>query len=107
MEAAKLQKLLGVEDNELILYGYTFARDSVFAYFELGKLCVATAEYNHPAVIVRYPKVYGYILRDGIKRFYRQSTLPALRELMETFGESLSETDGNGRQYNARDKVYF
>lgn len=105
---ADLQRFLGVENNRVILYGYTFDRDTVVVFFEDEKL--VREDYN--GYKDRYlcrewesnKQVPGSIWTEQIKRWYRNGTNARLRSLILAFGGNLCETDGGSM--NAGDEVY-
>jgi hypothetical protein len=95
MTAQEFQHYLQVADHEIILYGYTVERESLFIYFEKGQL-IRLTEKNKQVNRESYNYLVPGIWRS--KRFYPNGTNPRLRSLMNSFAV-LSETNLHGR-YN-------
>lgn len=89
MLAVDVQKLIGVEDLDVIAYGYTFERNSVEIWFEnkyLKRLTIFKGDSNIEQTINFNPEFFN------IKRFYRDRTNPKLIELFRAFGNLLPLT---------------
>ena len=96
MLATELQQLLNVEDQSLILYGYTFPPSSlgVYFFFENGELVRHESSgnelYVHKNTLVTPEHLFA-----GVKRFYRQGTNENLRRFVASFRDyPLPEVDG-------------
>lgn len=99
LEAKVVQQLLTVADMDTVAYGYTFDRKTVTVWFEDGKVCRSDvhsgrlSEAQYEECVKRYDTFDGEtILHAGIKRWYADKTVPALREWCKTFGRPLTET---------------
>lgn len=92
--AQELQEILKVEDNRIILYGYTFQRETVEWYFEHCHLVRVTTDGDRVIRYLAMKEVTQSHLTGNIKRFYRNGTNSKLRDLFETFRGGLWETSG-------------
>lgn len=97
LKAIEVQKLLGVEDLEIIAYGYTFERNSVEIWFENGQL--VRREWNHGLDDKKSSEFFQPLyLKDGIKRWYKGTAEGGLNkrlvDFFETFGCPLVTTPG-------------
>lgn len=100
MKAIELQKILGVEDNQIILYGYTYNRSTVEIYFESGKLIRVTKDLDVIEKVIASEDVTCNLLFSEIKRFYSNGTNPKFRNLSEIFRDfGLCETKGGKVSY--------
>jgi len=84
----------------VILYGYTFARETLFVFIDNDDNLVRVTE-DHRGNVLRYetsPNVHPSIWSQNVKRWYRDDTNDNVRELCASFMEyGLTETNGGGR----------
>jgi len=96
LDAVIAQELLDVNDNEVVLYGYTHSRHTLCVFFENGKLIRVWSD--HTGVLVRweeFEQMHGDVLFANVKRWYENGTLPMLRDFVESFSfDRLPETPG-------------
>jgi len=102
LPAKDIQAMLGVEDDVVIAYGYTFDRDSVYIMFHKGWL--VRSDYRRDE-LVRLQESHTFqpcYFQDSMKRWYRgtdeRGINPRLLDLFETFGAPLSVVEG-GKGY--------
>lgn len=102
LPAKTIQKLLKAKDRQIIAYGYEPLMDdrprlTLCVWFEGGKLYRAGWSYNKPPSEVYvsdtfHPNFFTML----VKRWYKNGLLPGLVDWFETFGTTLSTTDGGG-----------
>jgi hypothetical protein len=99
LKAPYVQKLLGVEDNVVVAYGYTMDRATLKVWFEKERLF--RQEYLRDGTILvteDSPDFEPSYFREKVKRWYLGEGLrrlnPMLQDLFETFGNPLSTTSG-------------
>lgn len=106
LKAVQVQYMLGASDLTLLAFGYTFDRNTLYVYFDGGKLVRLETKYGHPEpqfVDWRASEFFDpSYLKDNVKRWYvgldqnlniagKHLNVP-LRNLFETFGSSLPTT---------------
>ena len=94
LTAGRVQELIGVADNVVVAYGYTFDRHTLNIFFQDGKIVRATTPYgkntDYCQSVIFEPKFFT----DGVKRWYADGFNERLRGLFETFSDGLSFTAG-------------
>lgn len=101
LTAKQVQDSFAIEDSDVVLYGYTFDRNTVEIFFHNGILCrdeqVERDNDNEK-------ENYGWkrtecdvfdidLITLGIKRYYRSKSNESFVELLESFGTQVSFTD--------------
>ena len=88
LTAIEAQKLIGIDDMEIVAHGYTFGRKTIDIYFNKNQL-IRSEEDKENQCSELFD--YSFFIND-VKRFYIGSTNVKLIELFETFGNPLSMT---------------
>jgi len=98
--AMRLRQICSLNPNEVILYGYTFARETLFVFIDNDDNLVRVTE-DHNGNVLRYEtsrNVHPSFWSQNVKRWYRDDTNDNVRELCASFMEyGLPETNGGGR----------
>lgn len=91
MTSNDVQNIMGVQDRQVIAYGYTFERRTVEIYFDCGQIVRRVDGVDERSSVLFEPNMF--IL--NIKRWYVRGVHHWLRQMFATFSEyGLSLTDG-------------
>lgn len=100
--AQKLRQICCINPNEVLLYGYTMDRKTLFLFIDNENNLVRVEENRHGETL-RYETskfVHPSIWTRNVKRWYRDATNESIRELCASFLEyGLSETDGGEKWF--------
>lgn len=112
--ALKLATICELEINKILVYGYTFNRETIVLYIgvlktqpEFGKskrneyrlIRYTETKENEPDQLVFAKFVHPEMFTRNIKRWYKNASNQKLKQLLDSF-ITIAETDGGERMKN-------
>lgn len=106
LRATEVQAMLEVPDGELLAYGYTLDRLSVYIYFEKGRLIRSEEDREGRGTRAFSDSFEAHYFHTNMKRWYRgnpdvpgKGFNPKLLTLFETFGYGYGISFVDGGHY--------